>query len=134
MVFSYRRVHMTDDTAHLFLARTTKEAQDVLWLLNLFSFPRLTSGVSLQRCVYLPFCFLHEQMPSLFGKQRKHFSCGYCALLFHSYNTLCCNLNGSWEKIQVKLLEKCICASLKKGIFLYSMLMFYKNDTKGTVV
>lgn len=78
------RVHMTDDTAHLFLTRTSKEAQDVLWLLNLFSFPQLTSGVSLQ----------------------------------------------SWEKIQIKLLEKCICASLKMGIFLYSMLMFCKNDTK----
>ncbi|CAM0872044.1 unnamed protein product [Alopecurus aequalis] len=76
------RVHMTDDTSHLFLTRTSKEAQDVLWLLNMFSFPQLTSGVSLQ----------------------------------------------SWEKIQVKLLEKCICASLKMGIFLYSMLMFCKND------
>ncbi|XP_048571979.1 uncharacterized protein LOC125552463 isoform X1 [Triticum urartu] len=78
------RVHMADHTAHLFLTRTSKEAQDVLWLLNLFSFPQLTSGVSLQ----------------------------------------------SWEKIQVKLLEKCICASLKMGIFLYSMLMFWKNDAE----
>uniref|UniRef100_A0ACD5TWC1 Uncharacterized protein n=1 Tax=Avena sativa TaxID=4498 RepID=A0ACD5TWC1_AVESA len=78
------RVHMADDTAHLFLTRNSKEAQDVLWLLNLFSFPQLTSGVSLQ----------------------------------------------SWEKIQVKLLEKCICASLKMGIFFYSMLMFCKNDTE----
>lgn len=48
--------------------------------------------------------------------------------------TLSCNLNGSWEKIQVKLLEKCICASLKMGIFLYSMLMFWKNDAEGTVI
>lgn len=78
------RVHMADDTAHLFLTRTSKEAQDVLWLLNLFSFPQLTSGVSLQ----------------------------------------------SWEMIQVKLLEKCICASLKMGIFLYSMLMFCNNDAE----
>ncbi|KAM0886331.1 hypothetical protein ACQ4PT_029796 [Festuca glaucescens] len=78
------RVHLADDTAHLFLTRTSKEAQDVLWILNLFSFPQLTSGVSLQ----------------------------------------------SWEKIQVKLLEKCISESLKMGIFLYSMLMFCKNDTE----
>lgn len=78
------RMHMTDHTAHLFLARTPKEAQDVLWLLNLFSFPQLTNGVSLQ----------------------------------------------SWEKIQIKSLEKCICASMKMGIFFYSMLMFWKNDAE----
>ena len=133
-VFSYRRVHMADHTAHLFLTRTSKEAQDVLWLLNLFSFPQLTSGVSLQRFVYLALCFLREQRPSLLDKQEKDFVCVYCAFYFISDYTFSCNLNGSWEKIQVKLLEKCICASSKMGIFLYSMLMFWKNDAEGTVI
>jgi hypothetical protein len=73
---------MADDTTHLFLTRTSKEAQDVLWLLNLFSFPQLTSGLSLQRCVYLAFWLLHEQT-------KKTFSCGYCAFLLHFLSTLC---------------------------------------------
>jgi hypothetical protein len=89
LFFSYRRVHLADDTAHLFLTCTSKEAQDVLWLLNLFIFPQLTSRVSLQRCVYLAFYLLHEQIPSLLGKQRKHFACGYCPFLFNFLSTLC---------------------------------------------
>ncbi|XP_062210396.1 uncharacterized protein LOC133911927 isoform X2 [Phragmites australis] len=78
------RVHMVDNTTHLFLTRTSKEAQDVLWLLSVLNFPKSTHGISLQ----------------------------------------------SWENIQVKLLEKCICGSAKLGIFLYSMLMFSKNDAE----
>ncbi|OAY83984.1 Serine/threonine-protein kinase 11-interacting protein [Ananas comosus] len=37
----------------------------------------------------------------------------------------------SWEQVQVKLLEKHICGSLKMGIFLYSMLLFWCDDCKG---
>ncbi|KAL6867581.1 hypothetical protein ACP4OV_015605 [Aristida adscensionis] len=75
------RVHMVDNTTHLFLTRTSKEAQDVLSLLHV---DRLSHGISLQ----------------------------------------------SWENIQVKLLEKCICENAKMGIYLYSMLMFWKNDAE----
>nr|XP_034572130.1 uncharacterized protein LOC117836752 isoform X2 [Setaria viridis] len=80
------RVHMVDDTTHLFFTRTSKEAQDVLWLLSVTNtnFPKLNHEIHLQ----------------------------------------------SWENIQVKLFEKCICGSAKKGIFLYSMLMFWRNDAE----
>ncbi|KAL5209415.1 hypothetical protein ABZP36_005038 [Zizania latifolia] len=78
------RIHVADNKTHLFLTCTSKEAQDVLWLLNASNFPRLTSSVYLQ----------------------------------------------SWEKVQVKLLEKCICESLGMGIFLYSLLMFWKSDAE----
>lgn len=79
------RVHMADNTTHLFLTRTSKEAEDILWLLTASNFPQLTSSISLQ----------------------------------------------SWEKVQLKLLENCIHPSLEMGIFLYSLLMFWKNDTEG---
>uniref|UniRef100_A0A0D9VRC7 Serine/threonine-protein kinase 11-interacting protein n=1 Tax=Leersia perrieri TaxID=77586 RepID=A0A0D9VRC7_9ORYZ len=83
------RVHMADNTTHLFLTRTSKEAHDILWLLTASNFPQLTSGISLQ----------------------------------------------SWEMVQLKLLEKCIHASLEMGIFLYSLLMFTKNDSEeGSLV
>uniref|UniRef100_A0A0D9Z438 Serine/threonine-protein kinase 11-interacting protein n=1 Tax=Oryza glumipatula TaxID=40148 RepID=A0A0D9Z438_9ORYZ len=78
------RVHMADNTTHLFLTRTSKEAEDILWLLTASNFPQLTSSISLQ----------------------------------------------SWEKVQLKLLENCIHPSLEMGIFLYSLLMFWKNDTE----
>ncbi|XP_039831193.1 uncharacterized protein LOC120692054 isoform X3 [Panicum virgatum] len=78
------RVHMVDDTAHLLFTRTSKEAQDVLWLLSVTNFPKLDREIHLQ----------------------------------------------SWENIQVKLFEKCICGSAKMGIFLYSMLMFWRNDAE----
>lgn len=41
---------------------------------------------------------------------------------------------GSWEQVQVKLLEKHICGSLKMGIFLYSMLLFWCDDCKGVIL
>ncbi|KAF0912560.1 hypothetical protein E2562_015255 [Oryza meyeriana var. granulata] len=83
------RVQMADNTTHLFLTRTSKEAQDILWLLTVSNCPQLTSSISLQ----------------------------------------------SWEKVQLKLLEKCIHASLEMGIFLYSLLMFWKNDAEeGSLV
>ncbi|CAL4921529.1 unnamed protein product [Urochloa decumbens] len=78
------RVHMVDGTTHLFFTRTSKEAQDVLWLLSVINFPKLNREIHLQ----------------------------------------------SWENIQVKLFEKCICGSAKMGIFLYSMLMFWRNDAE----
>jgi hypothetical protein len=83
-VLQYHRVHMADNTTHLFLTRTSKEAEDILWLLTASNFPQLTSSISLQ----------------------------------------------SWEKVQLKLLENCIHPSLEMGIFLYSLLMFWKNDTE----
>jgi hypothetical protein len=43
------RVHMADNTTHLFLTRTSKEAEDILWLLTASNFPQLTSSISLQR-------------------------------------------------------------------------------------
>ncbi|KAL6645123.1 hypothetical protein ACP70R_016731 [Stipagrostis hirtigluma subsp. patula] len=78
------RVHMADNTTHLLLTRTPKEAQDVLSLLSAAKVPRLSHGIPLQ----------------------------------------------SWEKIQVELLEKCVCGIARMGIYLYSMLMFWKNNAK----
>ncbi|TVU47898.1 hypothetical protein EJB05_07514 [Eragrostis curvula] len=78
------RIHMVDNTTHLFLMRTSKEAQDVLWLLSVLNFPESNHGMTLQ----------------------------------------------SWENIQVKLLEKCICEGARMGIFFYSMLMFWKKDAE----
>jgi len=83
-IFQCHRVHMVDDTTHLLFTRTSKEAQDVLWLLSVTNFPKLDREIHLQ----------------------------------------------SWENIQVKLFEKCICGSAKMGIFLYSMLMFWRNDAE----
>jgi hypothetical protein len=48
-VLQYHRVHMADNTTHLFLTRTSKEAEDILWLLTASNFPQLTSSISLQR-------------------------------------------------------------------------------------
>ncbi|KAJ1298183.1 hypothetical protein BS78_01G434500 [Paspalum vaginatum] len=79
------RVHMSDDTTHLFFTRTSKEAQDVLWLFSVTNFPKLNHKIHFQ----------------------------------------------SWENIQVKLFEKCICGTANMGIFLYSMLMFWRNDAEG---
>nr|CAB3496639.1 unnamed protein product [Digitaria exilis] len=42
------RVHMVDDTAHLFFTRTSKEAQDVLWLLSVTNSPKLNHELHLQ--------------------------------------------------------------------------------------
>lgn len=79
------RVHMSDDTTHLFITRTSKEAQDVLWLLSVTNFPKLNHKIHFQ----------------------------------------------SWENIQVKLFEKCIIRrTANTGIFLYSMLMFWRNDVE----
>ncbi|XP_008775381.2 uncharacterized protein LOC103695751 isoform X1 [Phoenix dactylifera] len=51
---------------------------------------------------------------------------------------ICCStslINGcslqSWEQVQVKLLEKHIYGSLKMGMFLYSMLLFWHNSAEG---
>uniref|UniRef100_J3LLH4 Serine/threonine-protein kinase 11-interacting protein n=2 Tax=Oryza brachyantha TaxID=4533 RepID=J3LLH4_ORYBR len=83
------RVRMADNTTHLFLTRTSKEAQDILGLLTVSNFPQLTSSISLQ----------------------------------------------SWEKVQLKLLEKCTHANLEMGIYLYSLLLFWKNDAEeGSLV
>jgi hypothetical protein len=35
------------------------------------------------------FLLYHEQIPSLLGKQRKHFACGYCPFLFNFLSTPC---------------------------------------------
>nr|CAB3501556.1 unnamed protein product [Digitaria exilis] len=42
------RVHMVDDAAHLFFTRTSKEAQDVLWLLSVTNSPKLNHELHLQ--------------------------------------------------------------------------------------
>ena len=48
-IFQCHRVHMVDDTTHLFFTRTSKEAQDVLWLLSVTNFPKLNREIHLQR-------------------------------------------------------------------------------------
>jgi hypothetical protein len=50
-IFHCHRVHMVDDTTHLFFTRTSKEAQDVLWLLSVANsnFPKLNHEIHLQR-------------------------------------------------------------------------------------
>lgn len=48
-ILQCRRVHMVDDTAHLFFTRTSKEAQDVLWLLSVTNSPKLNHELHLQR-------------------------------------------------------------------------------------
>lgn len=40
-------------------------------------------------------------------------------------------MNDSWEQVQVRLLEKDICGSLKMGIILFSMLLFWQNKCEG---
>lgn len=39
------------------------------------------------------------------------------------------NLNDSWEQVQIALLEKYICGSIKMGIVFYSMLLFWHDNT-----
>jgi hypothetical protein len=51
------RMHMVDNTTHLFLLRTYKEAQDVLWL---FSVPKSFHGMTLQRYGLFSFIYHHE--------------------------------------------------------------------------
>jgi len=41
------------------------------------------------------------------------------------------NLNGSWEQVQVNLLEKYICGSIKMGIVFYSMVLFRHDNHEG---
>ncbi|KAG0471607.1 hypothetical protein HPP92_016153 [Vanilla planifolia] len=47
-----------------------------------------------------------------------------------SVSTVRCSLQ-SWEHIQVELLEKCICRSLKSGIYFYSMVLFWQDKCEG---
>ena len=74
---------------------------------------------------------IHHKQTNFFLSQRMNIL--FCSLqhLFHfAYKAYLCNLNGSWENIQVKLFEKCMCGSAKMGIFLYSMLMYWRNDAR----
>lgn len=48
-IFQCHRVHMSDNTTHLFFTRTSKEAQDVLWLLSVTNFTKLNHEIHFQR-------------------------------------------------------------------------------------
>jgi hypothetical protein len=59
---------------------------------------------------------------------------GCCSSVHFLCYTHFCNLNGSWENIQVELLERYVSEGATMGIFLYSVLMFCKNDAEGTII
>ncbi|KAK1288170.1 hypothetical protein QJS10_CPB19g01595 [Acorus calamus] len=43
-----------------------------------------------------------------------------------------CSLK-SWEQVQVKLFEKHICRTLRTGILLYSVMLYWKSSNEGDV-
>ncbi|KAG8074090.1 hypothetical protein GUJ93_ZPchr0006g42439 [Zizania palustris] len=76
------RVHMADNTTHLFLTRTSKEAQDVLCLLNASNFPRLTTGVSLQRFDLFNLLFSLTLIAKHYSFYKNKIFCVYCGFYF----------------------------------------------------
>lgn len=62
---------MSDDTTHLFITRTSKEAQDVLWLLSVTNFPKLNHKIHFQRYSLGSF-YTHHKIIIFFLSQMKN--------------------------------------------------------------
>ena len=70
-IFQCDRVHMSDDTTYLFFTRTSKEAQDVLWLLSVTNFPKLNHKIQFQRYSLGSF-YNHHKLIIFFLSQMKN--------------------------------------------------------------
>ncbi|KAJ8480099.1 hypothetical protein OPV22_023826 [Ensete ventricosum] len=122
-----------EDKLYILLTEATPDGRDIVSeVLGCHKFEDLREvvvGLGLQALriylegstTYLFFTRISEKSKSLLSLLRL---CDSTAL------TRACSLT-SWEQVQVKLLEKCLCKDLKIGIFFYSMLLFWHDDSEG---
>ena len=77
-IFQCHRVHMVDDTTHLLFTRTSKEAQDVLWLLSVTNFPKLDREIHLQRYGF----YNHHRQSFFLAKERIYYCWCICEPMY----------------------------------------------------
>ncbi|CAA6664810.1 unnamed protein product [Spirodela intermedia] len=105
------RVRIEGDVSHIFLARSAKKLERLLYLLHVCDTSGPNSGCSHKRVNVLVVA----------APKTNNLLKSYTQNRFFNF----------WEQVQVELFDKYICGGLKLSIFLYAMLLFYHDGYEG---